>query len=265
MASSKSRPIGLCQLCRQVRPLCDSHLLPRGLYATFRAASDPRHVVLTANRVRRTTRQIHAYLLCDGCEERFNSLGERWVLRNCLNASGKFALRDALRAATPTFKLEEHIAYPGHTPGVDVDQLVYFAASVLWRGAVYDWSGLYGFGGRPYLGPYEEQLREFLLGLDAFPQNGIMIVYVADEDSPYAGATSPTGGKTKHNYYQYSFQIPGIWFSLLLGQLVPNDAQLMCAVRSGERVVFLTKQVGEFFERAALSLRSKLPVGELLK
>jgi len=148
---------------------------------------------------------------------------------------------------------------------VDVDQLVYFATSVLWRAATYDWSRIYGFGEKLDLGPYEEELRNFLLGLNEFPQNGSMIVYVADEDTPYAGATSPTGGRTKYNYFQYSFLIPGARFSLLLGQSVPTDSRLMCAVRSAERVVFLTKQVREFFESAALNLRSKLPDSELLK
>lgn len=265
MGKRKGRPTDQCRLCHCVRPLCDSHLFPRAMYRTFRDASDPKHVVLTAHRVTRTTKQMHAYLLCDECEQRFSSHGERWILRNCLTASGKFALRDALRAGTPSLELDNNSrAYPGHTPGVDVDQLVYFATSVVWRAAVYDWSQIFGFCPKLNLGPYEEQLRRFLLGLDGFPQNGTMIVYVAAEDQPYAGFVSPVGER-KDGHFQYWFLIPGACFSLLLGQAVPKDTHLLCAVRSPDRVVFLTNQVRQFFERGALNLRSKLPASERLK
>ena len=208
MGNRKGRPIGQCRLCLQVRPLCDSHLFPRGMYDTFRDLSDPKHVFLTPKRVIRTTQQIHAYLLCETCEERFNSHGERWVLRNCLKASGEFALRDALRAAKPSNTFDTARTYPGHTLGVDIDRLVYFATSLLWRAAVHDWSAKYGLGKKLNLGTYEEEIRNFLLGLNEFPQNGCVIVYVSDDDTPYAGATSPVGIRTNENYFQYSFHIP---------------------------------------------------------
>jgi hypothetical protein len=204
--------------------------------------------------------------LCDDCEERFNSGGERWILRNYLKPSGEFALRDALRAARPSDTLDTARIYPGNTPGVDVDKLVYFATSLIWRVAVHDWSEKYGLGQRLDLGPYEEHLRNFLLGLKDFPDNGCMIVYVSDDDTPPAGATSPVRVRTDENYFQYSFHIPGLMFFLLLGQLVPTDIQQhLCAVRSPERVVFLTKQVGELFRKAAVTLRSRLPASELSK
>jgi hypothetical protein len=235
------------------------------MYRTFRDPSDPRHVVLSTNRVTRTTKQIHTYLLCDVCEERFNSYGERWVLQNCLKPTGEFTLRDALRAAKPIFKTPTGGGYPGDTPGVQMNQLVYFAASLFWRAAIYDWSQVNELGEKLNLGPYEEQLRTFLLGLNEFPKNACMIVYVAD--SADAVASFPAGGRVEdNNYHQYQCHIPGAMFFFLLGQLIPTDFQnQLCAVRSPRRIVFLTTQVREFWKKAALDLRSKLPASELSK
>jgi hypothetical protein len=112
-------------------------------------------------------KQIHEYLLCDECEERFNSGGERWVLANALHSSGSFNLRDAFRAAKPFVTLEGSIAYSGHTPGVDLDKLVYFAASIFWRTSVGKWTlaeRWFGREGKIDLCPrYIEELHLYLL------------------------------------------------------------------------------------------------------
>ncbi len=42
-----------------------------------------------------------AYLLCGECEERFNSGGETWVLKNCWHSEVDFSLRSNVIAIAP--------------------------------------------------------------------------------------------------------------------------------------------------------------------
>lgn len=234
-----------------MRPLCDSHLWPRQIYALLRDPGDPKHFTLGDGRLTHTMKQIHEYLLCDGCEERFNSGGERWVLANALHPSGSFQLRDALRAAKPFVTLEGSVAYSGKTPGVDLDRLVYFAASMFWRTSVGKWTladRWFGREGKMDLGPrYSEQLRLFLLREAPFPQRAVSVVYVSDEEAPYASITFAAGGRQKEGYFSYSFQLPGLMFFLVLGQQIPDTIRGLCAVNNPvQPLIFLTKFPEEF-------------------
>ena len=248
------RPTGACRLCGLVRPLCKSHLLPKQLYSLLHDPDDPKHFTLGTGRLNHTMRQIHEYLLCEECEERFNSGGERWVLANSLQSSGDFPLRDALRAAKPFVKLQDSIAYLGSAPGVDLDKLVYFAASVFWRTSVGKWSltdRWFGNDSKVDFGPiYNEELRLFLMTERTFPANAVLVVYVADEDSPYTTVTFAGGGRQKEGHFQYSFQIPGMMFFLVLGKSIPDHIRGLCAVNNPvARLIFLTKFPNEFTRR----------------
>ena len=55
--------------------------------------------------------QATAYLLCGECEERFNSGGETWVLKNCWHSEVDFQLRSNLVAIPPS---------PLSTPGFTI-------------------------------------------------------------------------------------------------------------------------------------------------
>jgi hypothetical protein len=199
----------------------------------------------------RTTKQVRTHLLCDECEERFNAGGERWVLANAFQDSGQFPLQAALRAAKPVRDTETPAFSGIATPGVKVDHLVYFSASMFWRAAVHDWK----IGERLSLGSYEDELRRYLLGMDAFPQNAVSVIYVSDEDTPTAAATSPSGGRARdEDYFQYSFHIPGLLFFLVLGKRMPSDLSFLCTVRSRDRLVFLSSKADEFLKASALKL-----------
>ena len=249
-----ARPTGACRLCLLMRPLCDSHLWPRQIYALLHDPGDPKHFTLGNGRLTHTMKQMHEYLLCDECEERFNSGGERWVLANALHPSGSFHLRDALRAAKPFVTLEASVAYSGHTSGVDLDKLVYFAASMFWRTSVGMWTladRWFGRDGKMNLGSrYSEEVRLYLLGKAPFPRNAVSVVYVSDEDAPHASVTFAAGGRQKEGHCSYSFQLPGLMFFLVLGQHIPDTIRGLCAVNNPvQRLVFLTKFPDEFTRR----------------
>ena len=259
------RPTDVCKLCLQVRPLCRSHLLPRQLYTLLHEPGDPKHFTIRSKKLIRTTRQIHEHLLCEQCEERFNSGGERWVIANAPHPSGSFYLRDALRAATPNVRLNNSLAYSGTTPGVNIDKLVYFAASVFWRTTVGKWSlaeRWFGNDDKLDLGKlYTEELRLFLLSERTFPPNAALVVYVSDQPTPYASFTVAGGGRQKEGYFQYSFQIPGMMFFIVLGKFIPDHIRLLCAVSNPvDRLIFLTTFPDEFTKKWTLEKMAKLRV-----
>lgn len=230
------------------------------MYKTLHDQADPRHVVVGIGRSLRTSKQVHAYLLCEECEDRFNKGGENWINKNILQPSGDFPLQAALRNAEPKHLPKNGRAYAGDTPGVDIERLTYFAASMFWRAAVYHWKRIHDWFNEDQLdlGPYEEELRLYLLGQKPFPEKGALVIYVADE-TPYAGATCPNGGRTFAGYHQFSFHAPGVLFFLLLGQLIPPNIKHICSVRSEERLLLLTSDVDRLFRKAAFRLLETIP------
>ncbi len=98
------------------------------------------------------------------------------------------------------------------------------------------------------LGPrYSEDLRLYLLGEAPFPRNAVSVVYVSDEDAPYASVTFAAGGRQKEGHFSYSFQLPGLMFFLVLGQRIPDTIRGLCAANNPvQRFIFLTKFPDEF-------------------
>lgn len=90
------RPTAACGLCREVRPLCRSHLLPRAFYRLLRGNGaenpNPNPHFLTREFDQQIPSQAADYLLCDVCEQMFRRNGEDWVLRHCYRGHGIFRL-----------------------------------------------------------------------------------------------------------------------------------------------------------------------------
>jgi hypothetical protein len=197
-------------------------------------------VIITPEIVLRTSRQVTAYLLCTGCEQRF-SVHERAALALCFRGKNRFRLRDALAAIPPVWPGAEILAIPtAEEPDIDVTRLVYFAASVFWRSAAHTWR----FGTTPTtidLGPYERQLRTWLLDeQQPFPEHMVIWISIGVRDPPLLTACTPFLFN-KTDYYQYRFNIPGLIFDLFAGGQVPTVARRMCTMRSPERFVYITR------------------------
>jgi hypothetical protein len=83
---------GMCALCRDVVPLCKSHLLPKILYKLIRPA-DALHrnpVAFTQTSAVMTSRQTVEYLLCTTCENLLSAKGEKYVLAHCFVTMARF-------------------------------------------------------------------------------------------------------------------------------------------------------------------------------
>jgi hypothetical protein len=195
-------------------------------------------VVITPSLALRTSKQVTTYLLCGACEKRF-SVSERVALQQCFRGKGRFRLRDSLAAIPPLWPGEEILAIPtAGEPDVDVAALVYFGASVFWRSAAHTWR----FGATQTtieLGPYEDELRTWLLEQRSFPEHLVMWISSGIRNSPPLMACTPfLFNKTDH--YQYRFNIPGVIFDLFAGGQIPAVARRMCSLRSPERFVYIT-------------------------
>lgn len=231
-------PIGSCRLCQKERPLQDSHLMPAGIYAIVRDGDHPADhpVLMMKGAAVATSAQARAHMLCAECERRFDKGGEEWVIENCWHGEGNFPLRTALVAA-PAFVDEPGFrAFEARNVlGVDLDRLVYFAASVFWRGALAGWRIGKGRPTRLPLGPYEEELRQFLLGEMPFPQHILLIITLSEKQNALnnRNMSLPFGGGRSENGYHYECVIPGIMFLMLVGSHIPPSMRRMGTMPSG--------------------------------
>lgn len=245
-AGKRSKGQGRCALCKNIRELQKSHLLPAALYRRMRTENDanPNPVMMTRKISRQTSQQLKAYLLCQECERRFNASGETWVLARYFHEN-KFLLHDILMSATPIWPNRNISVFAAKKiPSIKVRKLVYFASSVFWRASVHSWK----FWGVPVnidLGKrYEEEFRQYLLGAADFPNNAVIWVSVCASRESHPSFNFPAG-KRIDTYHHYHFAIPGIVFDLFVGGVIPLASRRMCTLRSQENFIYLSEKVDE--------------------
>jgi hypothetical protein len=250
--------VGICRLCQRERELHASHLLAAGFYRLARTPADvnPNPIVATASVAIKSSREIKSPLLCLECEERFSRHGEEWILTNCLRGPSEFCLQAALIQQQPIY-VDPHETFAvlagNSTPGVNCDQLAYFAASVFWRAAAHTWAVDKEHRLKLSLGPYEDELRLFLLDRSEFPRDAVLLVGVAQTARLENFTALPTLVGRGH-FRTYWFKVPGITFRLLVGRAIDVQHRHCCFVRSPERRIF----VGNVIDNANIELALKL-------
>jgi len=132
-------PKGTCKLCLEDKELCDSHYLPKRLYAFARARQmkNPNPLVVSGKSAKQVSDQLRGYVFCKGCEDLFNKNGEAWVLAKIPHDYGEpFPLQDALVPEKPLAIGKDVNLYDGSSiKAFDMEKLVYFGLSIFWRGA----------------------------------------------------------------------------------------------------------------------------------
>ena len=229
----------ICKLCREEKQLQDSHLIPAAVIRQLREPSldNPNPILVTHKVAVQSPRPIKDYVLCRDCEDLFSRKGETWVIGH-MAREDKFLIFDTLKKSKPLAADEEFAVYAGsQIPGIEVDRLVYFALSVFWRSAVHEWRGFSGTIPKIELGPYQEPIREFLLGSQPFPENTAVLVAVWPTRDAYQGAYTPRRGK-ETRFHTHTFYIPGIEFSLCTGKALPEKAKKMSACPSPHGLIF---------------------------
>lgn len=238
----------LCKLCKSKRKLQKSHYIPKGVYKAIRRAnSSSDHSLVQVNRLRQeifsSDRQLRRCLLCKDCENKFSKNGETIAVGGCYKGEGQFKLRTQLDGLTPSYVDRRSKAKRYH--GEKVSQSVrssayaYFAASMVWRGSVGNWSEPYSELNNTLSEKDSELIRQYLYHQTELPDNITVHVYV-DYDSPSQATMSmpPTVGKMRMNgktVQIYTIMIPGILISVMIGDEIKKIAG---SHPSHDRVVF---------------------------
>ena len=231
-------PVGTCALCLERRQLHDSHFLPAGFYRIIRSGQTPNEnpVLVSKTAAFLSSAQASAHLLCSECEERFNKGGEDWVLKNCWHSTTMFPLHSALSGVVPFVDDKGFRAYDGtKVPGVEIDRLAYFGASVFWRASVHDWRVGKDQEPRLSLGPYQNSLRHYLLGTTGMPDGVVLLVTLSNalDDLYNRVAVMPWFFNRTPEYRHYKFLATGLTFQMLFGRMIPKPLRRICSARRG--------------------------------
>jgi hypothetical protein len=251
--------LGICALCKQSAELQDSHLIPAGVY---RALPEPGNairnpILVTAQTTVQTSEQVSDYLLCKGCELRFQQNGEDWLMRNRPHRNGRFPLREALLRSPNKSTIPMGDVYKADfDPGFDLEKLIYFGASVFWRSSAHHWNS-YRHLVTPAKLPsdLEEKLRLFLLHENGFPTDLVLLITVtASKVWPLMAHPQrmKEGGRAAPN--AYSFMIPGIQFRVIYGDI--PDEMKGASVTLCPHAVLVTDHVQSEIRADAHGLRS---------
>jgi hypothetical protein len=228
-------PIGECKLCLKEKPLHESHLIPRALYAHGkRKISFATRSVSGSN-----PRQMKVHLLCLDCERRFNEYGENEVLKWLAPKSARcFPLLDRLRVACPCEDFPALSVFKCRDVGVDAAKLTYFTLSVVWRRAIHDWIGFDDqLLPRWSLGTFGEQLRSFLAGEEPFPPDTAVFVIVCTDSYSREFWTAPAHDVVC-NCLGFEFLARGVYFRALMGKHLPPDSDTLSSALPHERILY---------------------------
>jgi hypothetical protein len=152
-------------------------------------------------------------------------------------------------------------------PAIDVGQLVYFCSSVFWRASVSGWS-LFGKKFEPInLGnKYQEKLRRYLLGEDAFPETATVSIFVSQLNKPLLTFSFPGSFRFKSRH-THQMHIPGISFVLTMGKELYSTWLKNCVFRSPLHPIYVSKLFDQAVQKdiklalgKTLSALSKLPL-----
>ncbi len=256
----------ICKLCRQERQLLNSHLIPRAFYKLLRTPGleNPNPIVGDGKVARASQDQLVQPLLCADCEDLLNKNGESWVLSKSYRLKGPSPLYKTLALASPDPAFESRTVFSAQAiPQIDLDKLVYFGASIFWRASVADWALGRKTAELMRLGKYEEQFRQFLLGVAEFPANAVIWVAVVRSERPAPVIFYPTGERV-HGYHRHTFDVLGLSYMLYVGNRLPQEIRRLCAARSPARYLFFTN-IDPILERNARSTFRKSPPTQKLR
>src|SRR5687767_11754414 len=121
----KPQQVSECALCRNVRTLRSSHIVPAWGFEMARSTelASP-HPLLIANGIAlMSARQTREHLLCDACEQRFG----RW--------DSYFRLLAYKRDGEVPFQslLRNRFGAVANVPDLDVHAVIALAVSIVWR------------------------------------------------------------------------------------------------------------------------------------
>jgi hypothetical protein len=206
---------GICKLCLLEKPLCDSHFMPRALYAICREEDrDP--VLLTQTVMTQSSRQTRDYVLCMKCERLMNREGEEWILPLVAQRDGSFPFYDLIIQPYGEFQGPLSAVYAtSENKKINKEKLCHFAIGMFWKASVHPWCAG-ASSPRIELGPRSETLRRFLRGEGDLPDDIDLLVFVEPPPIRFVGMIDPAKG-LQSDFMNFNFYVPGIQFHLCVG------------------------------------------------
>ncbi|TDR79734.1 hypothetical protein [Paludibacterium purpuratum] len=203
--------IGICALCQKNADLQNSHLIPKWAYRRVcNIVEDTKAPVCIADgNAALSNKQTTSYLLCTDCEQRF-STREDYVAELTKPDNVQIRLLSKVTRLNMPRKVIASL-----NMDVDSEQIVYFAASVLWRGCV--------MAGGCKLGPYEAKFRQYLLGAAQFPPEAAISIGIFEHSTSFDArgwVSEPASTKTNKGWL-HGFLLAGIAFRCWVGREIP--------------------------------------------
>ncbi len=216
MSIGKNAPTRACALCLNVRPLVESHVVPRWVYKRMAemVPARPVPVAIEDGIVMFKSDQLADYLLCRPCEDTMGRW-DNYASKVSYNKGSFPGLEHALAHVVPD---------PFNTPkvtisdvsGLDARTLVLFGTSVLWRAAA-----------SPHLcpsirlGPYFDRFLGYLLseGSLPFPERARLLLHLLHTpEAPEVQQLLMTPGNGKNrSSHLHRFGVFGMCFELFTG------------------------------------------------
>jgi len=110
--------------------------------------------------------------------------------------------------------------------------------SVFWRASVHTWERNSEEPISIDLGPYEEDLRQYLLGQTSFPANVVLHVVVCSDALSQDMFYAPSRGRKKEDT-TYTFQARGLNFLMTVGKRIPHLIRQSCSVTGPDQWITL--------------------------
>jgi hypothetical protein len=238
------KTVGECCLCRQQSELQDSHFIPQAAYKRVRGeGKNPHPLVVETEKAFQTADQIRAHLLCSDCEQRFAKSGESTFFRYCYRRPEEFKLLEILLALNPLLDDERWAVYalPESEHRV-VEQIGYMGLSILWKSAAHGWRDRDHTVPSIRFGPYQEQTRQFLLGIGPFPESAALVIEVSYWSNRLIAAIGTPGTSKPPTNHLHWIDLCGIRFNLFVGARMPYSIKLLSVFNPAHKIVLLAKK-----------------------
>ncbi len=205
----------------------------------------PDPILLQAEGVIQTSAQVWAHLLCSECEQLLHHRGEDTFFRLCYRAPGKFKLLSSIKAKTPALKNDKNkwVAYTINEPLLtkQFEEIAYFGTSIFWKSAVHHWHDPTGLISPIQLGSYAEQIRNFLLGRESFPEYAALVIEISEETNRLIQSFGVPGTAKFPTHHAHQVHICGIQFNLVVGKRMPRLLKGLCAFTALPKIALVSK------------------------
>ena len=222
-----------CGLCRQIKILQNSHLIPQGVYSlASKAFSEQPGLLSVASHhgYHNLPKQITKYFLCDDCEAIFDKKGENIVIKEFCKIkddTATFTLLNKLNSLPGQFTSDKSTEcyFFDNNDLININAYTHFALGIIWKMSATRWKEKPFCAYYNILGDhYEEQIRQYLLTENPIFLNNIYIICLVDNKAKsYPWILLPRGHKGRHYAHIYTFIVPGIKFAVYIGKNPPIE------------------------------------------